>query len=63
VTVQNPRLSRKTITASCRVAPGETLLIAPMIDRSDADGREVRYYAITAEWFPDVDMPAAPAGR
>jgi type II secretory pathway component GspD/PulD (secretin) len=64
VTVQNPRLSRKTITASCRVAPGETLLIAPMIDRSEADDNsEVRYYAITAEWFPDVDMPAAPAGR
>ena len=63
VTVQNPRLSRKTITASCRVEPGETLLIAPMIDRSDADDREVRYYAITAEWFPDVETVAAPAGR
>jgi hypothetical protein len=63
VTVQNPRLSRKTITASCRVTPGETLLIAPMIDRSEADESEVRYYAITAEWFPDVDVPAAPAGR
>ena len=58
VTVQNPRLSRKTITASCRVAPGETLLIAPMLDGADAD---VRYYAITAEWFPDIQTSAAPA--
>lgn len=63
VTVQNPRLSRKTITASCRVTPGETLLIAPMIDRSETDDSEVRYYAITAEWFPDVETPAAAAGR
>lgn len=63
VTVQNPRLSRKTITASCRVTPGETLLIAPMIDESEAGESEVRYYAITAKWFPDVDAPPAPTGR
>jgi hypothetical protein len=63
VTVQNPRLARKTITASCRVAPGETLLLAPMIGRNETDESEVRYYAVTAEWFPDVEMPAAPAGR
>jgi hypothetical protein len=34
-----------------------------MIDQSETDDCEVRYYAITAEWFSDVDMPAAPAGR
>lgn len=63
VTIQNPRLSRKTITASCRVTPGETLLIAPMIESSYAEDRDVHYYAITAQWFPDVDAPASPAGR
>jgi hypothetical protein len=34
-----------------------------MIDPTDAEDRDVHYYAITAKWFPDIDASSAPAGR
>ena len=56
IVVQNPRASRKVISATCRVASGETLLIAPIAVKSNGNGSGgFYYYAITPTWFlPDA---------
>jgi hypothetical protein len=62
VTVQNPRASRKTISARCQIAPGQTLLVAPIRGKSVDDAAVAVIYAITAKWFPDaIDSNAAAA--
>ncbi len=54
IVVQNPRQSRRTISTSCQLARGETLLIAPhAVGEPDAE-TEIHYYAITPTWFPDT---------
>jgi hypothetical protein len=57
ITVQNPRVSRRTISVKCRVTPGETLLIAPLTEDGARDTAGVTFYAVTAEWFPDSVDP------
>jgi hypothetical protein len=60
ITVQNPHVTRQTIAASCRVAPGESLLLAPLGGQSDDDGKGFSFYIITPEWFAD-DLDGAPS--
>jgi beta-lactamase regulating signal transducer with metallopeptidase domain len=54
VTVQNPRVMRHTISAHCRMAPGETLFIAPLPENSVSDKEGLLCFAVSAEWFPDT---------
>jgi beta-lactamase regulating signal transducer with metallopeptidase domain len=52
VTVQSPRASRRTAAARCRLAQGETLVLAPLPATEDGQPQPV-YYAVSVKWFPD----------
>jgi type II secretory pathway component GspD/PulD (secretin) len=54
IVVQNPRQSRRTISTSCQLARGKTLLIAPHAAKKPDDESGFTYYAITPDWFPDT---------
>ena len=53
VTVQAPLVSRQSIAARCRLAPGEALLIAPLAGRQSDAAQPIdqELYVISAEWF------------
>jgi hypothetical protein len=57
ITVQNPRASRKQISARCQLAPGQALLLAQVPPNSDEKKTGFLCFAISANWFPD-EAPA-----
>ncbi|TWT85738.1 Regulatory protein BlaR1 [Posidoniimonas polymericola] len=66
VTVQSLRMSKRTLTARCRMQKGQTLLMAPL--PPDDKGNEPEpagafCYAVTVDWFADtpngIEIPKA----
>lgn len=56
VTVQTPNESRRIISAGCHLAPGQALLIAPLVSNNAGDHGALTCYAFTAEWWPDAEL-------